>query len=166
MADLTNTYYAAQGSVHGYGSQFMVGDGASPEAFEAVAEVSEIVFGDMSTVVFERTHLRSLNAHREKLAGLRDSGPFSMKLNYRPGHESQNRVGGGSGSFASGGVLNLWINRTTKNFKIVMSDSPATEIPFAGVITKYQPGTIGPDGGTDLTVEVTPIDGAWHSTLP
>lgn len=167
MADLTDTFYAAEGSFHGYGTQLLVGDGTSPENFEAVAEVRQITFGDMSTAVFERTHLRSPGAHREKLAGLRDSGPFSMVLNWRPKHESQNNTGGGSGSFTTGGLLALWIARTTKNFKIVASDdSPATEVPFTGVITKYQPGTLGPDGGIDLSVEITPLDGSWHSDLP
>ena len=167
MADLTNTFYPAEGSFHGYGTQFLVGDDGSPEDFEAVAEVREITFGDMTTAVFERTHLRSPDAHREKLAGLRDSGPFSMVLNWRPKHESQNNAGGGAGSFTGGGLLKLWRDRTTKNFKIAASDgSPATEVPFTGVITKYQPGTLGPGGGIDLMVEVTPLDGSWHADLP
>jgi hypothetical protein len=90
-----------------------------------------------------------------------------MICNYRPKHESQNNAGGGSGSFVSGGLLYMWINRLTKNFKVVCSDdSPATEVAFAGVITKYQPGTLGPDGGIDLTVEITPLNGEWHEALP
>jgi hypothetical protein len=142
MADLTDTFYPAEGSFHGYGTQLLVGDGTSPEQFEAVAEVRQITFGDMTTEVFDRTHLRSPN-------------------------ESQNRTGGGSGSFTSGGLLYMWINRLTKNFKIVCSDdSPATEVPFAGVITKYQPGTLGPDGGIDISIEITPLNGEWHSELP
>lgn len=167
MADLTDTYYAAEGSFHGYGTQLMVGDGASPEGFDAVAEVNSITFGDMTTAVFERTHLRSPGAHKEKLAGLRDSGAFTMKCNWRPKHESQNNAGGGSGAFQAGGLLYMWINRLTKNFKIVCSDdSPATEVPFTGVITKFQPGTIGPEGGVDLSLEITPLNGAWHAELP
>lgn len=167
MADVTDTFYAAEGSFHGYGTQFLVGDGASPEAFEAVAEVRQITFPDMTTEVFDRTHLRSPGAHREKLLGLRDSGPFSMVMNWRPKHESQNNAGGGAGSFAAGGLLYMWINRLTKNCKIVCSDdSPATEVPITGGITKFQPGTIGPDGGVDLTVEFTPLNGEWQSELP
>lgn len=165
--DVTDTYYPAEGSFHGYGTQLMVGDGTSPENFEAVAEVKSITFGDMTTAVFDRTHLRSPDAHREKLAGLRDSGPFQLSCNWRPKHESQNNQGGGSGAFAAGGLLYMWINRLTKNFKIVLSDeSPATEVPFAGVITKFQPGQVGADGGVDLSVEITPLNGAWHADLP
>lgn len=167
MADVTDTYYEAEGKFHGYGTQLMVGDGTSPEEFEAVAEVVDITPGKMSTAVFERTHLRSPNAHREKLLGLRDSEAFTVLLNYRPKHESQSYTGGGAGSFAAGGMLRFWVDRTIKNYKIVLSDeSPATEFPFAGGISGYQVGAVGPDDGVTLTIEITPLNGAWHSELP
>lgn len=167
MADLTDTYYPAEGKFHGYGTQWMIGDGVSPETFEAVAEVVNIAPGKMSTAVFDRTHLRSPNAHREKLAGLRDSEPFTMQLNYRPKHESQNNTGGGSGSFTSGGVLAMHIAREERTHKIVFTDdSPATEMEFTGIITGYQVSPVGTDDGPNLTVEVTPLNGAWHSDLP
>lgn len=157
MADLTDTYYEGA-AIHGYGAQLQVGDGASPEVFEAIADVISITPGDMTTAVIEKTHLRSPEAHREKLAGLRDSGPFSVRCNYRPTHESHTNAGGGSGSFASGGLFYFWRNRTEKNYKIVLNDgSPATEFPFSGIITRCQLGEIGPDSKIELTVEFTPI---------
>lgn len=167
MADLTDTYYPAEGKFHGYGTQWMIGDGASPEEFEAVAEVVNIAPGKMSTAVFDRTHLRSPNAHREKLLALRDSEVFTMQLNYRPKHESQSYTGGGSGSFTSGGVLRHHVERLEKTHKIVLTDgSPATEFEFTGGITGYQVGAIGTEDGPNLTVEVTPLNGSWHSNLP
>jgi hypothetical protein len=167
MANVTDTYYAAQGAFHGYGTQLMAGDGASPENFEALVEVVDFAFGTMETAVFERTHLRSPDAHKEKLLGLRDSGAFVAKCNWRPKHESQSNAGGGSGSFTAGGTLAFWRNRTTKNYKLVAADgSPATEIQFTGGITKYQIGAINLQGGTDLTIEITPLDGSWQGTLP
>lgn len=167
MADLTDTFYPAEGKFHGYGTQWLIGDGASPESFEAVAEVVNIAPGAMTTAVFDRTHLRSPNAHREKLLGLRDSGPFSMQLNYRPKHESQSYTGGGAGSFAAGGVLRFHVDRLIKNMKIVFTDeSPATEMAFEGGVTNYQIGAASTEDGINLTVEVTPLDGSWHSALP
>ena len=47
MANRTDTYYAATGAIHGYGAQLMVGDGASPETFEAIAGVVSITPGRM-----------------------------------------------------------------------------------------------------------------------
>lgn len=157
MSDVTGTFYAGEAIV-GYGAEWLIGDGTSPQSFEAVADVISITFGDMSTAVIDKTHLRSPSAHREKKATLRDSGPFVMKCNYRPGHESQSNAGGGSGSFGGGGILAMWIARTEKDMIIrLMDGSPATELPFRGVVTKYQPGEVMVDGKIELTVEVTPL---------
>lgn len=165
--DRTDTFYAATDAIHGYGAQWLIGNGASPETFQAVAGVVSITPGDMSTAVIDRTHLRSPDAHREKMAGIRDSGPFTMELIWFPNDESQSNAGGGAGSFTAGGVVKLWIDRTERNMKIVLNDaSPSTEWPFAGVITRFQPGAIGIDDKIGATVEVTPLDGSSHADLP
>lgn len=171
-ANLTNTFYPAEGSAHGYGSQLLVGfesgSPGSPEIFEAVAEVRSIAFGDMTTANFDRTHLRSPDAHRELEAALRSSGPFSLECNWRPRHVSQSYNGGGSGSFTGGGTLRIWVERQTRNFKIVKTegiDEPL-ELAFTGFVSKFQPGPIGADDGPNLTLEIQPKNGAWHRTLP
>ncbi len=157
MADLTDTFYASEG-IHGYGTQWLIGDGASPEVFEAVPFVKRITPGDMTTAVMDKTHLRSPEAHREKKAGLRDSGPFSIEMIWHPKHESQSNAGGGSGVFQTGGLFAMWRARTEKNMKLVLADdAPATELPFRGVITKCQVGEIGEDNVIPLMVEVTPL---------
>lgn len=157
MGDVTDTFYAGE-AFHGYGSQLLVGDGASPEVFEAIADVLSITPGDMSTATIQKTHLRSPEAHHEKLPGLRDSGPFTISGNWRPKHQSQSNAGGGSGAFASGGLVALWRTRAVKNFKIVLSDgSPATEWPFRGFVSKFQPGEIGVDDKVNFSAEITPV---------
>src|SRR3954470_10398146 len=94
MSDVTDSYYAGE-AFDGYGSQLLVGqDDGSPETFVAVADVEMITPGEMKTDVFEKTHLRSPSAHKEHKAGLRDSGPFQLKGNWRPGHGSQSTAGG------------------------------------------------------------------------
>lgn len=163
--DVTNTYYAGQAFV-GYGSQLMVGNAASPETFEAIADIETITPGDMTTAVADKTHLRSPEAHREKLATLRDSGPFTITGNWRPSHESHSNAGGGSGSFTQGGLMWLWRQRAERNFKIVLSDgSPGTEWPFRGVVTKFQPGQIGIDAKVAFTAEITPLQD-FSANLP
>lgn len=166
--NLTDTFYPAEGSFHGYGTQLMVGNGASPESFEAIAEVRSIRFGEMVTANFDRTHLRSPDAHTELLAALRSSGAFSCTLNWRPKHESQNNAGDpASVSFQDGGLLAIWRSRELRNYKVVLSDdSPATEVPFTAFISRFQPGEVGATAGPDLTVEFQPINGAWHADLP
>ncbi len=170
--NLTDTYYPAQGSAHGYGSQLLVGFASgspgSPEIFEAVAEVRSIAFGDMTTANYDRTHLRSPDAHTEIEAALRSSGPFSLECNWRPRHTSQSYNGGGSGSFVGGGTLRIWVERQTRNFKIVKTEgeNAPIEFSFTGFVSKFQPGPIGATDGPNLTLEIQPKNGAWHRTLP
>jgi Lambda phage tail tube protein, TTP len=164
MSDITDTYYPGE-AFTGYGAQLMVGQGGvSPETFVAIADIETITPGEMSTNVIEKTHLRSPEAHREKLAGLRDSGAFALAGNWRPTHGSHNNAGGDG--FTNGGLIALWRTRKEANFKIVLPDgSPGTEWPFRGVVTKFQPGEIAGDAKVPFTAEITPL-GDFSADLP
>lgn len=153
--DVTDTFYAGEAFI-GYGSQLLVGqDDGSPETFVAIADVESITPGDMSTNVVQKTHLRSPEAHHEKLAALRDSGPFQISGNWRPNHGSQSNAGGDGHTL---GLIGLWRTRAERNFKIVLSDtSPGTEWPFRGVVTKFQPGEITGENKVAFTAEITPL---------
>jgi hypothetical protein len=169
VTDATDLFYPSEG-INGYGAQIEVGDGGSPEVFEAIAFVKTITPGEMSTGVYERTHLRSPDAHKEKGAGLRDSGPFVITGTWVPTNQSQSNTGGGTGPFTSGGLVALWRGRAQHNFKIILNDgigSPAigTEWPFRGIVTKFQPGQISGDNDIDFTAEFTPVQ-AYDAALP
>lgn len=165
MSDRTGQFYAGEAFI-GYGAEILVSDMASPASFQAVAGVVSITPGDWTTAVVDKTHLRSPAAHREKLLGLRDSGPFVLRCHCMPTDESQSNAGGGSGSFQNGGLLSKWIAREELDWIIRLNDgSPATELPFAGGITRYQWGEVTVDGLVELTVEVTPLRD-FSSQLP
>ena len=165
MPDVTDTYYPSE-AFAGYGSQLEVGDGTSPEHFEAVAFIDRITPGNMSTTVIDRTHLRSPHAHMEKLAGLRDSGPFAIEGYWAPKHESQSNAGGGTGSFAHGGLIAMWVDRQVRNFRIVCPDgSPATVFPFRGFVSKFQPGELSGNAAVKFTAEITPVED-FSASLP
>jgi hypothetical protein len=166
MADLTGTYYAAEGREHGWGAQLLVGNGvvgSSPQTYEAVAEVVRIRPGGLTTATFTRTHLRSPNAHVELQAALRSSEAWEVECNYRPTHESQSQAGGGSGSFISGGMLGLNIARTNKDFVIRLASG--FEFPIQGFCSGYTIGEIGSDDGISLTMTITPL-GDYSGDLP
>lgn len=163
MSDRTNTYYAVEGAIHGYGAQLLVGNGASPETFEAIAGITSITPGAMTTEDIKRTHLRSPDAHHEHMAGLRDSGAFSVNGVWLPTEQSQSNAGGGSGSFTSGGLIALWRARTTHNFKIVLADT--TEWPFRGYVSQFQPGEIGTGDKINFTASFQPTE-AYDADLP
>lgn len=164
MANVTDTYYEGD-AFTGYGAQLLVHqDDGSPGTYVAIADIESITPGEMSTNIIEKTHLRSPEAHREKLAGLRDSGPFSVVGNWRPQHGSQSNAGGDG--FTAGGLVYLWRTRAERRFKIVVPDgSPATEWPFRGVVTKFQPGEIVGDDKVTFTAEITPLSD-FSSALP
>src|SRR5262245_17703353 len=135
MADVTNTFYAGE-AFTGYGAQLLVGQNdGDPETFSAVADVNVITPGDMTTEVTDKTHLRSPDAHREKLATIRDSGAFAVEGNWRPLHGSQSNAGGDG--HADGGLVYLWRRRAERNFKIIV---PVDEEGEAFTVTLAQTG--------------------------
>lgn len=158
--DRTDTFYSADEAISGYGAQLLMGDGASPEAFQAVAFMENIQFGDMVTEGVDVTHLRSPDAHREMRPGLRSSGAFSGALSaYVPTDESHSYQGGGTGAFAAGGLSYVWTQRLVKNWLIRVGPdggSPAIELPFNGYISKFQPGNF--EAGTIVkgAIEIQP----------
>lgn len=159
MADRTNTFYALDDAIQGYGAQLLVGDGASPEQFEAIAGVISITPGSTTTEDIDRSHLRSPNKHREHGAGWRDTTPFSCTGRWLPKEESQSTAGGGSGSFTTGGIAAIAAAGTTHNFVIRLNDgSPATELAVRGYISEFTPGNIEGSTLIDLTFSIQPTE--------
>lgn len=164
-------FSAADDAIHGYGAQLEVGDGASPEVFEAIAAIVSITPGEMSTADIDTTHLRSPDAHREHRAGIRNSGPFTVKGIWLPLSVSQSNAGGGSGAFVSGGLPALWRGRENHNFRIKVAGSEAGSPdssliwPFRGYVASFQPGEIGLDDKIDFTATFMPTE-AYDADLP
>lgn len=164
MSNVTDTFYAGEGFI-GYGSQWLIGqDDGSPETFVAVADIDSIEFGEMNAGIVNKTHLRSPGRAHEKIATIRDLGPFSMSGNLRLTHGSQNNAGGDG--FTQGGLVALHRALTERNMKIVLSDgSPGTEVPFRGVISSLQLGTVGLEDLVKFTAQVQPLRD-YTATLP
>lgn len=164
MSDVTDTFYASEGFV-GYGAQFLVGQGDSPETFVAVPEIdsiSPLVQGTTGTVDF--THLRSPDRHKEKKATIRDSAAIVLTGNYRPTHGAH-MVAGGDGFNADHSLISLWRSCAENNFKIQLPDaaglvgSPSADVqlPLVGTITKYEVGAMTLEGKVPFTCEITPL---------
>lgn len=169
MADRTDTFYAAEEAVSGYGAQLMVGDGSSPEQFEAIAGITTITPGSMNTADILRTHLRSPDAHQEHMPGLRDSGAFTTEGVWLAEEQSQSNAGGGTGPFASGGLVALWRGRAVHNFKIVIMKAAGSpndiEWPFRGYVSAFQPGSITGNDKVNFTAGFQPTQ-AYDASLP
>lgn len=142
---------------HGYGSQLLVGDGASPETFYPIAEVTTITPGAMTTAAITTTHLESPEAHAEKIPGMRDTGAIGLVGNWLPTDPSQSNDDGTSSPPAgAGGLVFLARTRAVRNFKIKLSNPQQTEWPIRGFISSFQPGAIGVDDKVSFTAEITP----------
>jgi hypothetical protein len=156
MADVTDTEYAGKAFI-GYGAQFKVGQGDSPETFVAVPDIDSITMGDMTTGIVDVTHLRSPGRHREKLGTIRDSGPIVLAGNYRPDHGAHLQ-GGGDGFDATHSLLTLWRTVAENNFEIELpSAAGSVVLPIRGTVTKYQIGALTLDGKTTFTCDITPL---------
>jgi len=147
MADVTDTTYAASGGTIGYQAQFKVGDGASPETFEAIYGVDTITMGETSVADVVRTHLRSPNAHHEHAPGMLDTSALSIGGIYDPAQDSLSTAGGGSGSFATGGLPYLAQQRGTHNVIITLPfGSPEPEVEITGYFTGFSLEEINTEG--------------------
>lgn len=158
--DVTGTYYGVTSdALVGYGVELLIGDGASPETFEAVAGVQSLEAGTSATSSIDVTHLRSLGRHREIMPGIRSTGPFTGSVIWLPNHPSQSYAGGGSGSFTGGGLAKIAETAEIRNMKIRYDDgtSPPLELEFNGFIAEFTPSAgITVDGALTATLAVQP----------
>lgn len=154
MSDVTGLTYADTDAFVGFGTELKVGLGnGSPETFVSLKSVKSIKLGKMSANVVERTHLRSPNRHREKIATIRDSEPITVVCNWNPTHGSQSNAGGDG--FTNGGMLALHRDLTENNFICVLSNG--TSWPFRGIVTGFDPGELGIETVAEVTFEITPV---------
>ncbi len=167
--DVTDVKYTvADDVIPGMGTQWLIGDGASPESFEAVAGVVSFSPGGSPANEIPVTHLQSPGRTEETIAGMITLEPFSGMMRWLPTHNSQSYTGGGSGSFASGGLAYLKETGEIRTHKIKFASpgSPDLEMTFRGFVKDFSPAQgIEIDGVLGATVSVKPT-ASYMSTLP
>lgn len=157
MADVTATYYEGNADI-GYGSEFLVGqDDGDPETFSALSDVIEVNLGSFTAEILDKTHLRSIGRAREKMTGLRDFEPITVKCNYNRNHGGHLQAGG-DGFDATHNMPILHKNQTQNNFlALVGSSSPQEEIPIRGVVSGMTRPVVGVNGKLEITYTITPL---------
>lgn len=134
-------------AIIGFGTLFKFGDGASPEVFTTVAEVTNIDGPGLSRAIPEATHMESPNGYREYIGGLKDGEEVTLECNFLPGNATQD---------PDDGILSLFESGIRTNFQIVWPFSPTVTWQFAGVVTGFQPTTPVDDKITiSVTIKVT-----------
>jgi predicted secreted protein len=96
--------YTGSQAFAGQGTQLQRGDGASPENFTTIAEITKIQRSGSKMDLVDVTNMDSIGAYREKLATLLDGGQVSFDANYVPAAASQQSL---QADF-DGRVLSSW----------------------------------------------------------
>lgn len=133
-------------AIAGIGTVFKIGDGASSEAFTAVAEVNSVNGLNVTRKVIDVTSLDSTGGYDEFIGGSRDPGEAVLNMNFT----LDNYVT----------FLAEIDDDDSRNFQIVFSDTGETTIEFAGIVTAL--GTTVTTGDK-VTMDVTIKASGQHS---
>lgn len=129
--------------VQSQGVQLQLGDGASPEVFTSVGQVTNVsgLRGGQATVI-DTTNLSS--TRREKTMGLPDEGQVTVSLHYDPSDAQHTQM-----EVARAG-------RTLTNFKLTLPTTPVTEFAFSGFVLTFPiNNALDTVVQGDVTIEIT-----------
>lgn len=116
-------------AIWAYGSILQLGDGATPEVFTAIAEITELTPPQMSRDDIDVTSHQSSDGYREFISGLRDGGEVTFKANWLPTNSTHD---------GTTGLLETFNDNDTHNWKVILPNTLIT-IAFSGFLTAFEP---------------------------
>lgn len=136
-------------AVSATGTLLKIGDGAGSETFTTIGEVLDIDGPSMSVNILEVT-AHDTGPYIQKLPNLIDPGQVSFDINFNA-HSTQ--------GFSSG-LYNDMVNRTLRNFQIVLTTTVAKTGSFSAYVTNFQfsapvDGALTASITLDITGQVT-----------
>ena len=117
--------------IDAFGALFQIGNGATPEIFTTVAEVTNISGPGLSLEAVDVTSHGSAGAFREKVGGLLDGGEITLDINFVPTGATHKK--------AVGGLLYNMTQRTVNNYQLQFPDVGATKWIFPALVTGFTP---------------------------
>lgn len=118
------------------------GNGANPEVFTAIGEITRFDGPNGSASIIDVTHLGS--TAKEKRPGLQDNGQVTFDMNLVPGDVGQI------------GLRDDRASRVERSFRIVLTDEANTALAFAGFVTGFSiSGGVDDKVAASAVVEVT-----------
>lgn len=127
-----------------FGTLLKIGDGATTETFTTIAEIKDIK-GDFSLDTEEVTSHSSTDGWVERIATLLDGGKLKIKANWVSGHATQSY---------STGVLKDKVNRTLRNFQLVIPAASTTTWTIPAYVTGFK-FELPVKGAQELELELT-----------
>lgn len=121
-----------------HGTLLKRGNGATPEVFLSIAELTSIGGIDLTQEILDVTNFDSTNAWREKIGGLLDAGSVAIDMNFLPGNATQS---------AAAGLVYDMTQHTKRNFQILLSDALTTTWSFTALVAKFT-ATVGDVAGS------------------
>ncbi len=125
------------------GTLLQVGNGASPEVFNSIANIGDITGPTTQSAVVDVTsHTSPDIPFRQKIPTLIDPGTLTIPVYIVPSSGAPTGVGTFMGHNYTGGIGKLLVNRGLTpgvpfNFKIIYPDGLNTTDRFSGFVTKY-----------------------------
>lgn len=117
-------------AISSFGTLLKKGDGGSPEVFTTIAEVLDIEGPDESLETEDVTSHDSTSGWVEKIGTLLDGGEVSFEVNFVPTNATHD---------STTGLRADMINRTRRNFQMVLPDAGTTTYAFAALVTNVKP---------------------------
>ncbi len=107
-------------AISGVGAELRIGDGASSEAFTAIAEVNSVQ-NNKTRDLIDVTALDSAGGYREKIPGFRDGGEYTFNMNFTLSNYSQ--------------MNDEFESSTVRNWQLKVPNTEVSEFDFAGYVT-------------------------------
>jgi hypothetical protein len=113
-----------------FGTLLKIGDGASSESFTTIAEVRDIKGPTLELATEDMTNHSSTNGWEESIGTILSGGEVTFELNWIPGNATQSY---------SAGLLKDMVNRTLRNFQLVIPAASNVTWTFSAYVTKFPP---------------------------
>lgn len=146
------------------GTLLQVGNGASPEIFNSIANIGDITGPSTSAAVVDVTSHTSTSAPwRQKIVTLLDAGTVSLPLYYVPSSGAASGPGTFEGHNFTSGLGRLFANRGLSpgvpyNWKIIYPDGIPTTDEFQAWVSKFsQKAPVAGVLTADLEITITGI---------
>jgi hypothetical protein len=131
-----------------FGTLFKMGDGATPESFTTIAEVTSIGGPDLSTDTEDGTHHGSSGGYEEVIATILRTGTVDLEIQYDPA---------GATHDAGTGLIYEWVQKTTTNYQLVFPDTASTTWTLPCKVVGFAPDA--PVGGKLAASVTLKVDG-------
>jgi len=125
-----------------FGTQLQRGDGATPEVFTTIADVTSLDLPDIKRDTIDVTSHGSEDGWKEYLGGLVDGGEMKATVNYQPTLHDQ--------------FVDDFDDRQPRNYRVVFPDDAATTWQFGAILTEFKPSAPYDDKAeADLSWQIT-----------